>query len=197
MKKVFALILTVALLSLAVLSVSAAGTLGANEQKIMDFLTAGGTVTIDGKDVDIHIPAAYLNQAKNYFASTTGDIDAADYDAIMKELEAGKKTVETAVEADPAVVAKGEIQLEKLPLATKTEILDSAKTAAAAADLTLEYTGEDVVIKDAAGSVKFEDEAVIKTTGANVNTVAMVAVFAGFVAMIAAAAVTAKKAELF
>ena len=59
------------------------------------------------------------------------------------------------------------------------------------------FDGEHVVITDAEGAARFDDDAIIKTTGANVNFTALIVVCGAFLVVVAGALGVAKKARLF
>ncbi len=200
MKKVFAVLLAISLLfSVMAISASAEGAMSDLEQKIMDYLKAGGEVEINGVKQIVKIDSEDLKQAENYFLTNTDELTEADYTVIVAKLDEGKAKIVEAAKKDAAVVkADGTLDLSKMSAEDKTAVLESAKEACAVVDLSLTYTGEKVVITETStGSVKFENEPVVKTTGANVNTTALVVAFVGFVTLVGAAAITAKKAELF
>jgi LPXTG-motif cell wall-anchored protein len=78
---------------------------------------------------------------------------------------------------------------------TKSNVLEQGQKACAVVELDLEYTGGNVVITDETGAEVFKDDAVVKTTGADMTSMFVVA--GVMLALAAAAVVTAKKVKLF
>lgn len=197
MKKLLAIIMATALIfSLVAVSASAAGTYGEYEKKLIDVLSTDAELKIDGKDATIHIPDNYVNQAKNYFAGTAGDITEQQYEEIVSYINAGKEKVIATVEADHALVMKnGEVDIAHMPTDVKSFVLEQGQKACAVVGLTLRYTGGSVIITDATGAEVFNDDAIIKTTGADMTSVFVTA--GVMLALVAAAFVTAKKVKLF
>ncbi len=198
MKKLLALLLALVLVfSLASLTASAAGTYGEYEQKVIDLISAETEFKVDSVSATFKIPANYINQAKAYFTSSEGDITAEEYKEIVDAFNSGKKHVQDAVAADTTLIKNGQVDIAHLPEAVKSQVLEDGQNACAAVDLALTYNGKNVVITDASGAVKFENAAIVKTTGANINTATMVVVASVFLALVAGSVVTAKKAQLF
>lgn len=198
MKKILALIMTLILMfTLVAVSVSAAGTYGDYEQRVIALLGDKLNITTGTTTATFAIPADYVNQAKSYFASTEGDLTETQYNEIVAQIEAGKTKIAAAVTADPTVIKNGKVEVKNLPNDVKTAVLNAGQAAAAVTNLSLTFDGNKVVITDAAGTVKFENTAVIKATGANVNVALMLVIGAAFMALVAGSVFTAKKAELF
>ncbi|HEX3026363.1 MAG TPA: hypothetical protein VHR42_03945 [Clostridia bacterium] len=105
----------------------------------------------------VQIPASYVNQAENYFASHHISDDQAEY--ILGQVEAAKE----------AVRESGVTDLKKLDKSTKNRIMAAAQAAADEANLKLSVgSNKDIKIVDSSGNVTFTGENVIKTTGAAV-----------------------------
>ena len=197
MKKILAFIIAAAImLSVVAFSASAAGTFGDYEQKLIDLIGTDTEIKIDGELAKIHVPDNYVNQAKTYFASTEGDINEEQYKEIVSYIEAGKKQIIDAVEADHSLVlANGEVDIAHTPKEVKKSVLEQGQKACEVVDMKLEYTGEKVVITTDAGEQVFSDEPIVKTTGADMS-VAFGMAFVMF-AVAVTAVFAAKKVELF
>jgi hypothetical protein len=123
----------------------------ANTDPILASLREG--ITVNGQTVPI--PASYVNQAENYFASHHLSDDQAEY--ILAQVEAAKE----------AIRESGVTDLKKLNKSTKNRILSAAQAAADEANLKLSVgSNKNVKIVDSSGNVTFTGENVIKTTGA-------------------------------
>lgn len=194
MKKIVAIMLMAIILVVpCALSANAAEpAINTAEQSVLDALSS--TVTVNGRSYAI--PAQYVNQAKNYF--TTIEMTEAQASAIIAQINIAKAEVQT--NATPST-----LQLKDLPSAAKQRIITAGQAAAATVNLTLVYNAardEVIITKNptTAGetpTVLFTDSPVIKTTGADVNTVAVsITVFAVVCALVACAVIS-KKARLF
>ena len=198
MKKLLAILMTLVLMfSVVAISASAAGTYGEYEKKVMDLLSAKTEFKSGSTSATFVIPDNYVNQAKAYFSSSEGDITEEQYNKIVEAVNSGKKHVQDAVTADVSLIKNGQVDIAHLPEAVKSQVLKDGQDACAVVDLSLTYNGKHVVITDVSGAVKFEDAAIIKTTGANINTAMMFVVVSAFLALVAGSVVTAKKAQLF
>ena len=126
----------------------------ANTDAILDSLREG--VTVNGQTIPI--PASYVNQAENYFASHHITDDQAEY--ILGQVEAAKAAIQES----------GVTDLKKLDKSTKNRIMAAAQAAADEANLKLSVgSNKNVKIVDSIGNVTFTGENVIKTTGAAVD----------------------------
>jgi hypothetical protein len=127
--------------------------INASEQRVLDELSKG--VSVNGKLVKV--PVNYLNQAKNYLASSSIDLTKAEADYIISKITAGKQIL----------ISGGVVDLGKLSTANKLEIIALAKAAASEIDLTLTYNSviKIVTIVDKDGVTVFTAEDVVKTTG--------------------------------
>lgn len=197
MKKLLAITLTILLvLSVFTFSVSAAGTYGEYEQKVIELLADKHTTEIAGEDVDFIIPTAYVNQAKAFFAGTAGDVTKIQYEEIVKFINAGIKKAVDTVEADHSLIKNHAVDFAHFPQKVKADILYNGQQACAVVDLSLVYDGKNVVITDVeSGKVVFENKPIVKTTGVDVTSVAVVA--AAFAVVIASAFVIVKKSKQF
>lgn len=198
MKKILAVLFSALLVfTMFAFSASAAGTLGANEQKVVDFLSSKETYKVGGKDFTFKIPANYVNQAKAYFVSTADDITAAQADAIIAFVKEGEALVKSTLEAEASYLKGDVVEFVRFPKATRRTILEKGQKACEVVGLSLVFDGEHVVITDANGAVKFDDAAIIKTTGASFNYTALVIVFSAFAVVLCGAFGVAKKVKLF
>lgn len=198
MKKLLAIVMVIAIMaSVVAFSASAAGTYGDWEKKVIELLGTDVKIKVDGKDAILHIPDNYVNQAKNFFASSEGDITEAEYEEIAAYIKAGEEKVVEAVEADHSLVVNGQVDIAHMSKEVKTDVLEQGQKACEVVDLSLEYTSDKVVITTTDSDAKevFSDEAIVKTTGAEVSVALGTAL--AMVALAAAAVFTAKKAELF
>ncbi len=198
MKKVLAVLFSALLVfSIFAFSASAAGTLGANEQKVIDFLSAEKTYKVGSEDHTFKIPTNYVNQAKAYFVGTADDITADQADAIIAFVSEGEKLVKAAVEADASYLKGDTVEFVRFPYATRKAILENGQKACEVIGLSLVFDGEHVVITDASGATVFDDAAIIKTTGADFNYTALVITLGAFAVIICGALGVAKKVKLF
>lgn len=155
------------------------------EQKIVDSLKE--KVKVD--DVYFEIPENYINMAISYMK--TVDISKRQADVVLEKVEASKKLVQQdhihAVE-----------ELSALPQAEKEKLLQYGQEASEAVNNVLTYDGENVkiVAKDEPEKELFNDEPVIKITGAEADFTVIVLSVAGLVALLAASVVVASKKGL-
>jgi hypothetical protein len=152
MKSIRKMIYTALFMSL-ILCFAVPARAAANTDAILDSLREG--ITVNGQTVQI--PASYVNQAENYFASHRLSDDQAEY--ILEQVEAAKA----------AIRENGVTDLKKLDKNTKNRILSAAQAAADEANLKLSVgSNKNVKIVDSGGNVTFTGENVIKTTGSDV-----------------------------
>ena len=112
----------------------------------------------------------------------------------MAEISKGEEIVKEQLKTAEAV--NGVVEFKNFTKEAKEQILASGQSACKVVDLTLTYTDKTVtIVANQTNEVLFEDEPVVKTTGADVTLgygAAFVTVlFAGF----AAAAFALKKAK--
>lgn len=165
MKKLMKLLLSLVLMSLFVLPVLGASDVNAEEQKVLDKLTAG--VTIDGKTVDLS--AEELNLAKNFFMRDEIDLTAADVAGLLTAIDAAAKIMQDAKVSD----------ITKLSTDDKLALLKVAQDAVAAVEsveLTFAYDFDTNIaqILGAEGVVLAEstvttESTVIKDTANNLS----------------------------
>lgn len=121
-----------------------------NTDAIISALRSG--ITVKGQSVKI--PASYINQAENFFASHKVTDEQARY--ILAEANGAKAAIQKA----------GVTDLKKMDQATKNKVLASAQAAANDIDLKLTIgSNKNVQIADSKGAVAFTSDSVIKTTG--------------------------------
>lgn len=195
MKKIIALCATLFIIfAIFSVSVSAAGTLGANEQKVMDLLSSVDEYTLNGKVLKFKIPKQYVNQAKNFFASTEGDITAEQRDEIIKFVNVGKTLVEKTTLDDNKYYSNGIVDIAKMPREIRKQVLKAGQDACAVVGLSLIFDDKHVVITDKQGATLFEDRPIVKTTGASAMPVFLMG---AFVLLVGGALLTAKRAKIF
>lgn len=189
MKKLLSAVLVVMLLVVSVFSVSAAGDINDNEQKILDLLAT----KVEVGESHAEIPAEYIAQAKSYFM--TLDVNKTQADeiiAILKEgIETGKKALEDAEHHGKHIVS-----LKDFTQAEKEHILECGQEACEVIDLTLTYIPADnhvEIVANETGKTVFVDDAVIKTTGA--DSLAPLFVVAGAIVVLMVAAFVIKRRE--
>ena len=185
MKKVFAILLVIALLVIPMsLSVSAEGALNAEEQRILDALK--GTVTVNG--VEFHIPDNYVTQAENYLK--THDVTKAEADEVLGYIDEGKEIVKNSD-------LKKTSDLKVLPQKDKQAILDLGKKASAVVEATLTYDGKEVtIVANNSGETLFDAAPIVKTTGADSDFSVMAIVISSVVVLLGAAFAVSKKIGL-
>lgn len=198
MKKIIAFAFCFILMfSVLAVGVSAEGTFGTYEQKVISDLSAKETYKMNGKDVTFKIPTNYVNQAKAFFVSTPGDITEAQYEEIMSFVNAGKKLVKDTALSDNSYFKNGQIDIAHMPQAIRSAVLKCGQDACKVVGLNLIFDGKHVVITDASGAIRFEDAPIIKTTGANTNGALTAVVCLTFALLVCGCLVTAKKVKLF
>lgn len=185
MKKLFAILLTIAILVVPMsLSASAEGALNAEELRIMEALK--GTVTVNG--VELHIPDNYVTQAENYLK--THDVTKAEADEVLGYIDEGKEIVK-------ASDLKKTSDLKVLPKKDKQAILELGKKACAVVESTLTYDGKNVtIVANNSGETLFDAAPVIKTTGADSDFSVTAIVISSVVVLLGAAFVASKKLGL-
>ncbi|MBQ4119622.1 MAG: hypothetical protein IJD45_04455 [Clostridia bacterium] len=194
MKKIIAVLFAVVLMLVPfAVTAGAAGALSADEQRIVDFLSDEYKI---GK-TDYKLPDEYINQAKNYFL--TIDVNKTQADTIIAELQ---KAVD---ELKATVLPTDDFNIKVLPQAVKEDILKAGKDACAVVGLDLSYNSATSKVEitkaaatpGAAPTVVFNDEPVIKTTGASVNVSAIILTVSALIALVAVSVVVSKKIKLF
>lgn len=184
MKKIIAVLLALILLLIPMSLTASATAINADEQRIIDCLSQKATIN----DVEFNIPKNYVTQAENYLK--TVDVTTEQADEIIAYLE-------QAIEIIKDSHIKSTTDLDVLSYADKKEILDCGKKAALVVGAVLVYDGDHIVITNEAGEIVFNDDPIVKTTGANVDFTS-IAVSAGVVVLLLAASfVVARKKGLF
>jgi len=159
MKKIMATIAIVMLVVFSAFSASAATEITANEQKILDALsasitTSNGTVTI---------PDSNINQVKQYLLKK--DVDATEVTTILAKINDAKAVTTTVSGTSFAQV------YDNMPAATRTKVIDIAKDAAnvVGATLSVDATAKTVTITDPEAGTFTLDVAAVKKTGVSGN----------------------------
>lgn len=182
MKRVIATsLLALMLISVFATMAFAAGSINADEQRIIDKLNE--TVEVCGKSVTTATP--YMNQAKAYLVRDGIDVTAAQADEIIgyiNECQALAKT--SSVVKENGAFTK-EINEKILALGTK---------AAAVLDCKVITKGNVVYIYSPSGELIFEQTPAVKFTG--MNTTALYVVIAVAVLAVLGAVVVTKKRGL-
>lgn len=191
MKKVLAILFAILLMVVpCCIGVSAAGAINDYEQNILNALDQYVQL---GK-TKYHIPDEYITAAKNYFL-TTEVTEQQSKDAIGY--------IDDAIdELKSTVLPNEEFHMEDLPFAVKQDILNFGQAAAATTGLSLSYNPKtdhiEIVKPSEDGSTQvmvFNNAPIVKTTGAEINTVAVTATVLAVVMV--AAFVISKKVKLF
>ena len=185
MKKICAIILALVLLIVPMtVSVSAAGDLNANEQKIITELKKEVAIG----DKTFVVPAQYVTQAENYFK--TIDVTDAQAKEILGYIAEGEKLV-----VAQKITATTDLKVLKDDV--KSKILDLGKKAVAVTGDVLTYDGKHVTITDANGKVVFKNAPIVKQTGEQVDFTAIALISLAVVTVLGASVVIAKKNALF
>lgn len=176
-KKIIAVSVSAVMMLAMSVSAFAAGTVDANEQAVLNELTAK------------NVPASYVSQAKNYFEKD---------DVSLTEDQA--KTIVTNIDDASAIASaaniKSKADLEKASQATIDSLLAKVEAAAKVVDLTVSYNAKSgaVTVTDKSGNTVATTNVGTKKTGADsMSTVAVVS-FLGL-AVAALAVVTKKNAK--
>lgn len=167
--------------TLAAMSITAfAGTISADEQKILDALKTA------------NVPAQYVTEAQNYLAGDDVEITAAQADVVIAQVNEAK------------TIAGDATDFKSLSADQKQKIANCMATAGAEIGITVTYdaSADKITAVDASGKTIFTasaksssdngDDTIIKTTGVNMYaTVSIVAVLAA--ALVACGIVVSKK----
>lgn len=186
MKKLAVIILAIALLMVPMsLSASAASSINTNtyEQAVLDALNE--EVKFSSGKV-FSVPDDYINQAENFLKT-------------IDMTETASKTILDKIADSKQLIIENEFDstsdLEILPIAVKQQILDNGKDAAAAVGAVLVYDGDHVVVTYGNDTV-FNDDPIIKVTGAETDYTAIILSVAGLVAVLVAVAAVASRKGL-
>ena len=185
MKRILTVLLAIVLLIVPMaMSVSAAGDINANEQKILEELRT--ELKIGNKT--FAVPKEYVTEAENYFK--TIDVTEAQATEIIGYI----------VEGEEILVAQNitkTTDLKVLAPEIKKQILKLGQDAVAVTGGVLIYDGKNVVITNAAGQIVFDAAPIIKQTGAEADFTAIIIAAAAVVVLLGSAIVVAKKKALF
>lgn len=184
MKKLAVIILAIALLMVPMsLSASAASSINTYEQAVLDALNE--EVKFSSGKV-FSVPDDYINQAENFLKT-------------IDMTETASKTILDKIADSKQLIIENEFDstsdLEILPIAVKQQILDNGKDAAAAVGAVLVYDGDHVVVTYGNDTV-FNDDPIIKVTGAETDYTAIILSVAGLVAVLVAVAAVASRKGL-
>lgn len=190
MKKLSAFLLALVLVAATAITAFAAG-INANEKSVLDTLKK--PINMNGNAM--YIPADFVNQAENYF-NTIDMTEQEAKDINAKLLEMGKFLEST-----------GANNIADMKYEEKQQLLDYGKEVVGVIGMTMEYdkATRNLIIYAPDGRIAFKavptlvaksdgnteivDGNVIKTTGANVNYTAIIAISAAVVLLIAGGAV--------
>lgn len=190
MKKLSAFLLALVIVAATAITAFAAG-INANEKSVLD--TLGKSINMNGNPM--YIPADFVNQAENYF-NTIDMTEQEAKDINAKLLEMGKFLEST-----------GANNIADMKYEEKQQLLDYGKEVVGVIGMTMEYdkATRNLIIYAPDGRIAFKavptlvaksdgnteivDGNVIKTTGANVNYTAIIAISAAVVLLIAGGAV--------
>ncbi len=190
MKKLSAFLLALVIVAATAITAFAAG-INANEKSVLD--TLGKSINMNGNPM--YIPADFVNQAENYF-NTIDMTEQEAEDINAKLLEMGKFLEST-----------GANNIADMKYEEKQQLLDYGKEVVGVIGMTMEYdkATRNLIIYAPDGRIAFKavptlvaksdgnteivDGNVIKTTGANVNYTAIIAISAAVVLLIAGGAV--------
>ncbi len=189
MKKLVAVLFSLALVAMLPLSAFAATGINANEQAVLDLLESDHVIGKNGWDFSI--PQEYVNTAKNYFAGDC-DMTEEEKDAIIKYIEAGKEIVKE--QADSQNFSGSSYNLSKMSEEARSEVLALGQKACAEVDLSLVYMPKEnnvVITPVGSNTPVFESTPVVKATGEDFT------VTAGVMAAVVAAALALGTAVMF
>lgn len=175
-KKLFAVGTTSALTLAMAVSAFAAGSINAEEQKILDELTAKG------------VPASYVAQVKEALEADGTDVTADDAKAAIANIDAAKKLVD-----EKGIKTIDELKANKEAF-DEVKKLVNASAELKSVDVTVSFdatTGKPSIVAKS-DDAKKDDE--LKKLGADFSTTA--AVVAGLGLSVAGIAVVAKKKDL-
>ena len=178
MKKIFSLVIAMALVFACVVSANAATGITAEEQKIIDALSK--KITMASGSV-VEIPDNYINQAEDYL--TKADLTPAEINQIITDIEEAAEVLE---KSDVAT-------FDKLNATAKNAIIDKVKDAAEVIDavavvkkgdkadnyvVKLTFTDDSTVpgytANDAAVELPIVGNNVVKQTGVEGNMMAVI-----------------------
>ncbi len=179
-KRLFAVVAVLSM-TFAMTICASAAEITAEEQAILDELSAG--VEVDG--VLVTVPADYMNQAEAYLLNE--DVTAEECDEIMAQID----------EAEDYVVKNNITDLSKMTSAQIDDVVEIAEKAAEVVDVTITVDTKTGTVTgvDASGKEVLSGKAPVKKTGMDVNATVVMAV--ALCAVVGTCVVVASKKNVF
>ena len=191
MKKISAIIVALLIVAISAVTAFAAG-INDNEQKVLDELKT----SVEMQGVEMNWPAAYVNQAENYF--NTIDMTSDQAEQIIAVIRSGKNQLESTGAKN---IAECTAEQKKELMSTLTKVMEPVNGTASFDNISGEVTlkaenGEVIfkavptlVAKDGGKSVdingKITDGGVIKITGGSADMLTIVLIGAAAASVIA------------
>ena len=191
MKKISAIIVALLIVAISAVTAFAAG-INDNEQKVLDELKT----SVEMQGVEMNWPAAYVNQAENYF--NTIDMTADQAEQIIAVIRSGKTQLESTGAKN---IAECTAEQKKELMSSLTKVMEPVNGTASFDNVSGEValkseSGEVIfkavptlVAKDGGKSVdvngKTTDGGVIKITGASADMLSFILIGAAAVSVIA------------
>lgn len=191
MKKISAIIVALLIVAISAVTAFAAG-INDNEQKVLDELKT----SVEMQGVEMNWPAAYVNQAENYF--NTIDMTSDQAEQIIAVIRSGKTQLESTGAKN---IAECTAEQKKELMSSLTKVMEPVNGTASFDNVSGEValkseSGEVIfkavptlVAKDGGKSVdvngKTTDGGVIKITGASADMLSFILISAAAVSVIA------------
>ena len=191
MKKISAIIVALLIVAISAVTAFAAG-INDNEQKVLDELKT----SVEMQGVEMNWPAAYVNQAENYF--NTIDMTSDQAEQIIAVIRSGKTQLESTGAKN---IAECTAEQKKELMSSLTKVMEPVDGTASFDNVSGEValkseSGEVIfkavptlVAKDGGKSVdvngKTTDGGVIKITGASADMLSFILIGAAAVSVIA------------
>ena len=191
MKKISAIIVALLIVAISAVTAFAAG-INDNEQKVLDELKT----SVEMQGVEMNWPAAYVNQAENYF--NTIDMTSDQAEQIIAVIRSGKNQLESTGAKN---IAECTAEQKKELMSTLTKVMEPVNGTASFDNISGEVAlkaenGEVIfkavptlVAKDGGKSVdingKTTDGGVIKITGAANDVFSCILIFAAAASVMA------------
>lgn len=191
MKKISAIIVALLIVAISAVTAFAAG-INDNEQKVLDELKT----SVEMQGVEMNWPAAYVNQAENYF--NTIDMTSDQAEQIIAVIRSGKTQLESTGAKN---IAECTAEQKKELMSSLTKVMEPVNGTASFDNVSGEValkseSGEVIfkavptlVAKDGGKSVdvngKTTDGGVIKITGASADMLSLILIGAAAVSVIA------------
>lgn len=191
MKKISAIIVALLIVAISAVTAFAAG-INDNEQKVLDELKT----SVEMQGVEMNWPAAYVNQAENYF--NTIDMTSDQAEQIIAVIRSGKTQLESTGAQN---IAECTAEQKKELMSSLTKVMEPVNGTASFDNVSGEValkseSGEVIfkavptlVAKDGGKSVdvngKTTDGGVIKITGASADMLSFILIGAAAVSVIA------------